>query len=76
MKSKKYIFNMFLAGTLAAGMASCDDFLDKEPMSNISPENYYSTASQLEAVLLDNYPNVLPYHSNWSYGLFGEDSNR
>lgn len=74
MKSRNYIFNMFLIGTLMAGMVSCDDFLDKEPMSNISPEKYYSTASQLEAVLLDNYPQVLPSHSNWSYGLFGEDN--
>lgn len=42
-------------------------------MSTISPETYYSTAAQLEANLNDEYPNVLPSHNNWSYGLFGED---
>lgn len=62
-----------MAMAVAAGMTSCEDFLDREPMSTISPETYYSTAAQLEANLNDEYPNVLPSHNNWSYGLFGED---
>lgn len=69
----KYIATAFMAMTVAAGTTSCEDFLDREPMSTISPETYYSTAAQLEANLNDEYPNVLPSHSNWSYGLFGED---
>lgn len=74
MKSNhKYIATAFMAMAVAAGMTSCEDFLDREPMSTISPETYYSTAAQLEANLNDEYPNVLPSHSNWSYGLFGED---
>lgn len=74
MKSNhKYIVTAFMAMAVAAGMTSCEDFLDREPMSTISPETYYSTAAQLEANLNDEYPNVLPSHNNWSYGLFGED---
>lgn len=74
MKSNhKYIATAFMAMAVAAGMTSCEDFLDREPMSTISPETYYSTAAQLEANLNDEYPNVLPSHNNWSYGLFGED---
>lgn len=57
-----------------SGMTSCEDFLDREPMSSISPETYYSTAAQLEANLNDEYPNVLPAFGQWSYGIFGEDS--
>lgn len=56
-------------------MASCSDFLDKEPMSQISPEKYYSTEAQIQAVVLDEYPNTLPSHGNWSYGLFNGDGN-
>lgn len=74
MKSNhKYIATAFMAMAVAAGMTSCEDFLDREPMSTISSETYYSTAAQLEANLNDEYPNVLPSHNNWSYGLFGED---
>ena len=69
----KYITTAFMAMAVATGMTSCEDFLDREPMSTISPETYYSTAAQLEANLNDEYPNVLPSHNNWSYGLFGED---
>ena len=64
--------------TLALGslaLTSCSDFLDKEPMSQISPEKYYSSAAQIEAVVLDEYPNTLPSHGNWSMGLFGGDGN-
>lgn len=74
MKSNhKYIVTALMATVIAVGTTSCEDFLDREPMSTISPETYYSTAAQLEANLNDEYPNVLPSHNNWSYGLFGED---
>ena len=60
MKSNyRYIVKAFMAMAVIAGTTSCDDFLDREPMSSISPETYYSTAAQLEANLNDEYPNVL-----------------
>ena len=67
----KYITLSLLAG--ASLLTSCEDFLDREPMSSISPETYYSTAAQLEANLNDEYPNVLPSFGQWTYGIFGED---
>ncbi|QRX64605.1 RagB/SusD family nutrient uptake outer membrane protein [Dysgonomonadaceae bacterium zrk40] len=70
----KYLYHIILAAVLFAGITSCDDFLDKEPMSNISPEKYYSSAAQLDAILMDLYPHILPSHSNWSYGIYGEDN--
>ena len=45
-----------MAMAVIAGTTSCDDFLDREPMSSISPETYYSTAAQLEANMNDEYP--------------------
>lgn len=58
MKSNyRYIVKAFMAMAVIAGTTSCDDFLDREPMSSISPETYYSTAAQLEANLNDEYPN-------------------
>lgn len=74
MKSNyRYIVKAFMAMAVIAGTTSCDDFLDREPMSSISPETYYSTAAQLEANLNDEYPNVLPSFGQWTYGIFGED---
>ena len=48
MKSNyRYIVKAFMAMAVIAGTTSCDDFLDREPMSSISPETYYSTACLL-----------------------------
>ena len=74
MKSNnKYIVKALMAFGLVAGMSSCEDFLNREPMSTISPEAYFSSAAQLEANLNDEYPNVLPAYGGWDYGIFGED---
>ena len=74
MKSyNKYIVKAFIAIGLVAGMSSCEDFLDREPMSTINPDLYFSSAAQLEANLNDEYPNVLPSYGSYDYGIFGED---
>lgn len=54
---------------------SCDDFLDKEPMSNASPETTLTDANQLSYYANNLYADILPSHSNWSYGIFGNDNN-
>ena len=74
MKSNhKYIVRAFMAMAVAIGTTSCDDFLDKEPMSTMPPETYYTKAAQLEADLNKEYPNILPSYGSWCYGIFGED---
>ncbi len=74
MNTKK-ILSIIGSGVFAGMLTGCSDFLDKEPMSQITPENYYSSDAQLEAIVLDEYPNTLPGHGNWSYGMFGNDAN-
>lgn len=75
MKSncKYHIVKAFIATAFLAGITSCEDFLDREPMSTVSPGTYYTKAAQLEANLNDEYPNVLPSFGQWTYGIFGED---
>ena len=59
---------------LAGTFCSCNDYLDKEPLSNITPDKYFTDDSQLAAYLNNYYSGILPSHGNWSYGLFGNDS--
>ncbi|GHU80487.1 starch-binding protein [Bacteroidia bacterium] len=74
--SNKTIVRSLLALTLTAGLVSCNDFLDREPMSKVSPELYFNEASQLEAYAIRIYPDVLPSFTNqWNYGTYGEDNN-
>jgi hypothetical protein len=67
----RYLLSIFLLGCFF----SCNDFLDKEPLSKITPENYLNEESQLAAYANGLYTNILPSHGNWSYGTFGIDQH-
>lgn len=57
-------------------ISSCDDFLDKEPPSYITPKDYYTSESEIQACANEFYT-ILPSHSvdSWGYGTFGIDNN-
>ncbi len=55
-------------------MASCNDFLKQEPLTEITPTDYYKDATQLQAVANAFYQTVLPYHSGAGYGTFAYDN--
>ena len=45
---------------LAATLSSCEDFLNKEPHSNVIPEEYYLTADQIQAATVTYYDQIMP----------------
>ena len=64
MKNMKYI-NIAKALLLSCSLAilpACDDFLDEEPLSQVSPEKYLFNESQLEAYVNKYYAD----YSNWN----------
>jgi hypothetical protein len=73
----KTIIRSLLVCTLAGGLMSCNDFLDREPMSDIAPEKYFSEASQLAAYANRMYQDILPSHGqeDYGYGIFGQDKD-
>lgn len=72
MKIVKYISALFLLSNLFA----CEDFLNKEPLSTISSNEYFSEESQLQAYLDGIYVDILPSHSKGgSNGIFDIDNN-
>lgn len=66
---------IFMVMIVVCFMTSCDDFLDKEPKSSISPEAYFKTADQLLAYANDIYSRVLPDNALNSYGLYEKDQD-
>ncbi|MFV0584041.1 MAG: RagB/SusD family nutrient uptake outer membrane protein [Parabacteroides gordonii] len=55
---------------------SCNDYLDREPLSQITPDYYLTEESQLASYINNIYPGILPSHEssvNW-YGTFGWDN--
>lgn len=73
MKTKKHILVTFFV-VLSGSLVSCDDFLDREPLADVSPEIYFTDASQLASYANSLYKDILPSHTEWSYGIYGEDS--
>lgn len=74
MKTKIFL-QAALAFAAAGVLSSCNDYLDKEPLSKISPENYFTEASHLEAYANARYTEILPAVNNYSWGLYGGDEN-
>lgn len=80
MKTNNYLIHSILFLTVVAGgLTSCDDFLDREPMSSVSPESYFSEASQLANYANELYNGILPSHStgynDFGYGIMGADND-
>ena len=64
-----------LAGLTCTGVfSSCNDYLDEEPQSSISPDLYLTEESQLASYANGLYTDVLPGHA-YGYGIFGEDND-
>lgn len=67
----KSVLFLLLSGGL---LASCDDFLNQEPPSYVTPGDYYTTEDQLQSVANAFYQNVFSYHSGSGYGTYANDN--
>lgn len=56
-------------------LAACNNgFLDKEPLSNVTPEQYLSNEANLGSYTIDLY-NLLPTHGQYGWGTFEADNH-
>ena len=62
----KYISMLVLGASL--GLTSCNDFLDKEPESNVTPAAFFTAESDLAAYTINLY-GVLTSIAPGSYGM-------
>lgn len=73
MKMNHYISGVVLALSLGSVLVSCDDLLDQEPPSYLTPESYFKTEDQVMACA-NSFYNQLPSHG-YGYGLYSSDVN-
>lgn len=64
-----------LALAMSVGLVSCNDYLKQDPPSYLTPESFYTTESQVQAVANQFYQDVLPGHGGWNYGTYTNDNN-
>lgn len=66
----KYIY--VLAGS-ALMFSSCNDFLDREPLDQVTPDNFFTTENDLAAYAVKHYN--FNTHSGWNIGTWGNDNH-
>ena len=61
---KLKIKNLFVQACFVAGgvmaLTSCNDFLDREPLSSVTPEVYFQTVDHFAAYSIARYQNYFP----------------
>lgn len=65
---------LFIPLTLAV-LTSCDDFLDRKPLDEVSQETFWKTPQQLDSYIIGKY-NWLPGQlTDWGLGYYVDDQN-
>ena len=62
---------LFAAGVVATSLltfTACNDFLELEPPSNVTPESYFQNDEQLGAYAIGRYNDVFTTPSGWGQG--------
>lgn len=72
----KYLSTLLLGASLT-GLTACNDYLDVEPQSDITPAAFFSSADDLAAYTINLYNNTFDYIAPGSYGIsiFGWDND-
>lgn len=73
MKLKNILFQAcaVIGGTML--FASCEDFLDREPLSSVTPEAYFTTADHFAAYSIAQYNSWFSSHSGYGMGIGNGD---
>lgn len=71
-KSFKHIINLAALASVFF-VASCNKYLDRAPLSNITPGDYLNTEADLATYTLSQYS--FPSHSGWGLGTFANDNH-
>lgn len=73
---KNIIYKALLLPASVFAFASCSDFLEKQPLSEVSPEVFFTESTHLEAYC-NNMHTLFPDHSgtNGTLGRFTADQN-
>lgn len=75
MKLKNiFIQSIFTVGGVLT-LSSCNDFLDREPLSSVTPQEYFQTVDHLSAYTISQYSGIFSTHAGYSAGTVNNDNN-
>lgn len=70
---RKYIKLLFVA-LFTATLSSCNDFLDREPLDQVTPQMYFRSADDLAAYTIRDYP-FTTVTGSYGINFFGIDNH-
>lgn len=73
IKYKGFIKHSLAVIGVSIIMTSCNDFLDREPLSQVTPDAFLQTEADLAAYTIAAYN--FPTHGGFNVGTFGIDNN-
>jgi hypothetical protein len=73
MNTKRITINLFTIALVMLFFTSCDDYLDREPLSNVTPNDYLWSEADLAAYTINQYN--FPSHGGWNSGTFATDNH-
>lgn len=73
MKLKNILFYTCIAMGGTGLFASCDEFLDREPLSEVTPEAYFTTSDHFAAYSIAKYNSWFSSHSGYGMGIGNGD---
>src|SRR5690606_35829959 len=72
IRYKSLIKYSLIAVGVAFGLTSCNDYLDREPLSQVTPDAFLKTEADLAAYTIAAYS--FPTHGGFNVGTFGLDN--
>lgn len=72
---RKMFYKYIIALFLGIAFMSCDDFLDRAPLDQISPDNYLNSESDLASFPINYYGSIFSTHGGWGVGIGSIDNN-
>lgn len=71
---KTYIHVITLATFMLGGLTSCNAFLDREPLDEVTPEKFFTTEAELAAYSINNY-RFVTVDASFGIGIFKADND-
>lgn len=64
---------LFFSAAVAFSLSSCDEYLDRAPLSEVTPDAFLNSEADLSAYTINAYS--FPTHGGFGVGIFGNDNH-
>lgn len=75
MKIKDLLPRVCLLISSSLTVVSCNDFLDREPLASVTPQEYFQTVDHFASYAISHYQGLFPTHGGFGMGIGNGDSN-